>query len=272
MKKKDIGIKIIMWISCLIFLIPLYWLLISSVKSDSEITKAPPTFWPHEFIWSNYPEVWDKLNFVQIFSNSIFVSVTVTILTVLFCTMAAYSLSKKKILGKNIILLGLVATMTVPPMTLLIPLYFIIMKVGLYNNLLGLILPFCVTVFGIFFMKQYIDDVPDEILESGKIDGAGEFRIFFKLLLPVIGPALATLAIITFVDNWNSFTMPLVLIQDESKYTLPLKLATISADTVATPWSKILAANVITMLPVIILFLATQKKFIQGIMDGAVKG
>lgn len=272
MKKTDIPVKIVLWCSCIIFLIPIYWLLISSVKSDSEITKAPPTFWPENFVWSNFPEVWEKLDFVQIFSNSIFVSVTVTILTVLFCTMAAYSLSKKRIAGKNIILLTLVATMTVPPITLLIPLYFIIMKVGLYNQLIGLIFPFCVTVFGIFFMKQYIDDVPDEILESAKIDGAGEFRIFFKIVLPLIGPAIATLSIITFVDNWNSFTMPLVLIQDESKYTLPLKLAMISSDTVATPWSKILAANVITMIPVILLFLATQKKFIKGIMDGSVKG
>lgn len=272
MKKRSIFLQSAMWLLCILFMLPLYWLFISSVKSDREITRFPPTFWPTEFHWMNFPDIWERLKFSQTFFNSAFVSLSATLLILLFSTMAGYAFAKKRIVGKNFLLTMLVGTMTVPPIALLLPLYFIITKVGMYNSLYGLILPFAVTVFGIFFMKQYIDDVPNEVLESARIDGCSEGRIFFQIVVPLVKPAIATLAIITFVDNWNSFTMPLVLIQDPNKYTLPLKLAMISSDTVAIPWSKILAANLITIVPVVALFLSMQNFFIKGIMDGSVKG
>lgn len=269
---KKIGVQSIMWLSCFIFLLPLYWLFISSVKTTSEITSFPPTFWPNHFEWSNFTLIWDRLDFTQTFMNSIIVSVSTTVLSTLFGAMAGYALSKKRIFGKNVLFQLLIGTMTVPPAVLLLPLFFIIIKFGFYDSLLSLILPFGVTVFAIFFMKQYIDDVPDELLEAARIDGCNEFRIFFQIVMPLIKPALTTLVIIEFVNNWNSFAMPLVLLQSEEKFTLPLKLAMLSSETVAIPWSQILAANVLTILPVVILFILLQRYFIKGIMDGAVKG
>jgi ABC-type glycerol-3-phosphate transport system permease component len=269
---KKYTVQGLMWMLCFIFLMPLYWLFISSVKTDSEITRFPPTFWPEQFKWSNFTLIWDKLDFTQTFMNSIVVSVFATILITIFGTMAGYALSKKHIFGKNALFMLLVGTMTVPPPALLLPLYFIIIKFGMYDSLLSLILPFGVTVFAIFFMKQYIDDIPDELLEAARMDGCSEFRIFFQIVLPLIKPAVTTLVIIEFVNNWNSFTMPLVLLQSEEKYTLPLKLAMLSSETVAIPWSQILAANLLTILPVVILFILLQRYFIKGIMDGAVKG
>ncbi|UCZ52834.1 carbohydrate ABC transporter permease [Bacillus shivajii] len=271
-KKKNLGLQAMLWTLCIIFLLPLYWLFVSSLKSDSEITRFPPTFWPEEFYWSNFVEIWGRLNFTQTFMNSIIVSVSVTILIVIFSTMAGYALSKKKIIGKNMILVVLVATMTVPPTALLLPLYFIITKFGMYDSLLSLIIPFGVTVFGVFFMKQYMDDVPDELIEASRIDGCSEFRIFWQIIVPLVKPAIVTLVIIEFVNNWNSFTMPLVLLQSESNYTLPLQLGIIASESVAIPWSQILAANLLTVLPVVVLFLVLQRQFIKGIMEGAVKG
>ncbi len=271
-KRQKYGLQAIMWVLMFVFMLPLYWLLVSSVKTDREITTFPPTFWPEHWEWSNFPNIWDRLDFTQTFMNSIIVSVSATILITFFATMAGYALSKKRILGKNFLFMILVGTMTVPPPALLLPLYFIIIKLGMYDSLISLVLPFAVTVFGIFFMKQYIDDIPDELIEAARIDGAGEFRIFFQLVVPLIKPALTTLVIIEFVNNWNSFTMPLVLLQSADKYTLPLKLAMLSNESVAIPWSQILAANALTIVPVVVLFIVLQRYFIKGIMDGAVKG
>ncbi|MCA0984743.1 carbohydrate ABC transporter permease [Halobacillus yeomjeoni] len=270
--KHPILLQVFMWTLTVIFLMPIYWLFISSVKSDREITQFPPTFWPKEFHWENFPLIWDRLDFTQTFWNSILVTVSATILITIFATMAGYALSKKHIFGKNVLFMILVGTMTVPPPALLLPLYFIIIKLGMYDSLISLIIPFGVTVFGVFFMKQYIDDVPDELLEAARIDGCGEFRIFFQVVLPVIKPAITTLVIIEFVNNWNSFTMPLVLLQSEDKFTLPLKLAMLSSESVAIPWSQVLAANLLTIVPVVVLFIVLQRFFIKGIMDGAVKG
>ncbi len=272
MKKQGVIFQILMWTMCVLFMMPIYWLFISSVKSDREITRFPPTFWPEEFHWENFVHIWSRLDFTQTFANSLIVSVSATILITIFATTAAYALSKKRIFGKNVLFMILVGTMTVPPPALLLPLYFIIIKFGLYDSLLGLILPFAVTVFGIFFMKQYMDDIPDELIEAARMDGCGEFRIFFRIIVPIIKPAITTLIIIEFVNNWNSFIMPLVLLQSEEKYTLPLKLAMLTSESVAIPWSQILAANLITIIPVVVLLIGLQRYFIKGIMDGAVKG
>ncbi|TFE29514.1 carbohydrate ABC transporter permease [Cohnella luojiensis] len=272
MKTKNITQTIVLWMIGIIFLLPIYWLFVSSLKSDSEITRFPPTFWPETIVWSNYPEIWELLKFQVSFTNSFLVTVPTVILTVLFSSMAGYAFSKKRFLGKNTLFVLLIATMTVPPTVLLLPLYFIITKLGMFDSLIGLIVPFSVTVFAIFFTKQYIDDIPNEMLEAAKVDGSSDFHTFFTIVMPLLRPALTALIIIDTVQNWNSFTMPLVLLQSEDKFTIPLKLALMAQDTVAIPWSKILAANVLSLLPVLILFLSLQKQFVAGLMAGSVKG
>ncbi|ALS27134.1 sugar ABC transporter ATP-binding protein [Paenibacillus sp. 32O-W] len=272
MNASKVAQTIVLWTIGILFLLPLYWLFVSSLKSDSEITRFPPTYWPETFVWSNFPEIWEQLNFHVSFSNSFIVSVPTVFLTVLFSSMAGYAFSKKRFLGREALFTFLIATMTVPPTVLLLPLYFIITKMGMFDSLIGLIIPFSVTVFAIFFTKQYIDDIPTDMLEAAKVDGSGDFRTFFTIIIPLIRPALTALIIIDFVQNWNSFTMPLVLLQSEDKFTIPLKLALMSQDTVATPWSKILAANLLSLMPVLILFLAMQKHFVAGLMAGSVKG
>ncbi len=273
MAKKNFILRTIMvMIIAVMFLFPLYWFLISSLKSDFEMSLSVPTLFPKELYFENFVTVWDRLQFLDVFKNSIFVSVITTAMIILFCSMGGYALAKKNIVGKKVLTTLIVATMIVPPTVLLMPLYFIITQIGLFDNLWGLILPFSVTSFGIVFMKQYIESLPDELIEAARIDGCNEYRIFFEIVMPLLKPSIATLAIIEFANNWNSFMMPLVLIKDSTLYTIPLKLAYITNSTDIMSWSTVLAANVLAIIPVVILFLFTQKLFVSGIMAGAVKG
>ena len=162
--------------------------------------------------------------------------------------------------------------MTIPATVLLLPLFTVITKIGMYDKLISLIFPFSVTVFGIFFMKQYAEDIPDSLIEAARIDGCREFGIFIKIVVPLLKPGITSLAIIEFVNNWNSFTMPLVLLKSSENFTLPLRLGMLSKETVAVPWSNIMAANVLVVLPVVIIFMLLQKQFVKGIMGGAIKG
>ncbi|MDQ0913927.1 carbohydrate ABC transporter permease [Paenibacillus sp. V4I5] len=272
MKNKNVLPTITLWAIGIVFLIPIYWVLVSSLKSDEDIVKFPPTFFPDTLVWNNYPDIWSKLNFGVTFTNSLVVAVPTVILTVLFSSMAGFAFSKKRFLGRDVLFSGLIATMIIPPTVLMLPVYFIITKLGMFDSLLGLILPFSVSVFAIFFTKQYIDDIPDEMLEAAKMDGAGDFRTFVQIIIPLIRPAITALVIIDFVQNWNSFTMPLVLLQSESHFTLPLKLAMMLSNSDNVPWSKILAANVLSLIPALAVFLVLQKQFVNGLMAGAVKG
>ena len=255
----------------LIFLLPLYWLVVSSIKPDIDILKNPPSFVPLKVTFEHYVNAWKRLDYIRTFMNSFIISSVTTALIILFSTMAGYVMSKKQFAGKKMMLSTVIATMIVPPTVLILPNFFIIDRLGMSDSLIGLILPFGVTSFGIFFMKQYMDDVPTSIIESARIDGCGDFKILFKIIFPLIIPGVATLGLIEFVNNWNSFVMPLVLLKTESKFVLPLKLAALSTATDVPSWGLILAGNVLTIMPIVILFLLLQKFFIKGIMDGAVK-
>lgn len=261
-----------LWLFVIAFVLPLYWLFTSSVKTDQEITQFPPTIWPHHVVWSNFIKAWQVLHFGTALMNTLLVCLTVTSLIVVFATLAGYAFSKKNFYGKNVLLMFLVGTMVVPPTVLLLPLYFVITKLGMYDSLVALVLPFSITVFSILFMKQYMDEIPDDLLEAAKIDGASDWAIFTKIILPLIGPAAASVFLIEFVNNWNSFTMPLVLLQNPQKFTISLRLGELVSQNVAVPWSSIMAGNVLTVLPVLVIFLLLQKYFIRGIMAGAVKG
>lgn len=271
-KLKTLLLNIFVIFITILFLIPIYWLIISSFKTGTEVTAVPVTLFPQKFTLDNFYYVWKFLKFDLTFLNTILVCVPVTFLIVVFSTMAGYALAKKDFPGKNLVMTLLIATMVIPATVLLLPLFFIINSFGMYDSLLGLVIPFSVTVFGIFFMKQYISDIPEDLIKAASIDGANEFQIFTKIVLPLSKPGIMTLAIIEFVNNWNSFTMPLVLINSPDKYTLPLKLTQLVQSQESLNWAQIMAANLLTVIPVIIIFLILQKYIIKGVMAGAVKG
>ena len=253
-----------------LMVLPLYWMFTSAFKTDSEITRPRPTLWPQVWVWGNFSEIWKS--FARPCFNSFIVSTSCTALIVILSTLAGYALAKKRFVGRGAFFAILVGTMLIPPSVLIVPLYCIISAIGLVDTLTGLVLPFAVTAFGIFLMRQFAAEIPDSLLESARIDGWGEVMIFWRVALPLLKPAMAVLAIIEFVNNWNSFTVPFVLINSVEKKTLQLALADLRMAYEITPWSKVMAASVITVAPILILFLFFQRGIIRHIMRGALKG
>ena len=251
-------------------MVPLYWMVTSAFKTDAEITSPTPTLWPRTWVWENFSG--PAKAFVRPCVNSFIVSASCTGLIVILSTLAGYALAKKRFLGRGAFLTIVVGTMLIPPAVLIVPLYCIISAVGLTDSLSGLVLPFAVTAFGIFLMRQFAAEIPDSLLESARIDGWSEWGIFRRIVLPLLKPAIAILAIIEFVNNWNSFAVPFVLINSPEKRTLQLALADLRMAYEITPWSQVMAASVITVTPILVLFLVFQKGIIRHIMRGAVKG
>lgn len=250
--------------------LPLYWMAVSAFKTSAEVTQPEPTLWPRVWTWGNFAGVWGR--FARPMLNSFVVSASCTLLIVLFSAMAGYALAKKDFVGRRAFLAGVVGAMLIPPTVLIVPLFFVVRAVGLLDSLAGLVLPFAVTGFGVFLMRQFAAEIPDSLLESARIDGWGEWAIFRRVALPLLKPPIAALAVIEFVNNWNSFTVPFVLITSDEKYTLQLALAGMIHGYEIVPWSEVMAASVITVLPILALFLLFQRGIIRHIMQGAVKG
>ncbi|MEV5407510.1 carbohydrate ABC transporter permease [Thermopolyspora sp. NPDC052614] len=244
---------------------PLAWMLLGSVKSDAEIRRIPPTWLPEQVTLENYEELFTRLDFPQYFANSVLVTGTITLGNLLFCSMLGYALAKIDFAGRRALFALVVGTLMVPGMVTFIPLFVLISNLGLVDSYAGMILPYLAGPFGVFLMRQFISGLPDEVFDAARVDGAGEARIFARIALPLSRPALATLAILTFLAQWNSFLWPLVVAQTESRYTLPVALALYSIGQNQIRYGLLLAGAVIVVIPVMVVFLALQRFFVQGI-------
>src|SRR5437879_5644946 len=204
---------------------PFAWMLVSSAKPPGEILRVPPTWWPAHATLDNYRELFARLNVTIYLTNSVLVAAAVTLGNLVFCSMVGYVLAKINFVGRRVLLVLVLGIMMVPGMVTFVPLFILVSNLGLTNTYLGLILPFLVGPVGIFLMRQFISGLPDELIDAARVDGAGELRIFARIVMPLCGPALATLSILTFLGSWNNFLWPLVVAQTEDKYTLPVALA-----------------------------------------------
>lgn len=250
---------------------PFVWMVLGSFKPDAEIRRVPPTWWPERATWDNYVQLFDRLDFPTYFFNSLLVAVVVTLGNLVLASMVGYALAKLDFPGKRLLFALVVGTLMVPGMATFIPQFVLVTNLGLTNTYPGLILPFLVTPLGIFLMRQYISGLPDELIQAARVDGAGELRIFARIILPLCGPALATLAILTFLASWNNFLWPLVVAQTEDMYTLPIALALYSTGQNQTEYGVLLAGAVVIVLPVVIVFLILQRYFTQGIATTGIK-
>ena len=271
---KRFGAKTILYVllvaAASMAMLPLYWMLTCAFKTDAEITRPTPTFWPETWVWDNFSAVWQS--FARPTLNSLIVSGACTLLIVFLSALAGYALAKKRFMGRGALFAVLVGIMLIPPSVLVVPLYCVIKSIGLLDTLTALVLPFSVTAFGIFLMRQFAAEIPDSLIESARVDGWGEFAIFRRVALPLLLPPMAVLAIIEFVNNWNSFTVPFVLIHSAEKKTLQLALADLRMAYEITPWSHVMAGSVLSVAPILVLFLIFQRGIIRTIMRGAVKG
>jgi multiple sugar transport system permease protein len=252
-------------------LAPFAWMFLGSIKPTDEIVANPSVWLPHSPTLGNFEQLLSKQNFALYFFNSTLVAVTCVGGNLLFSSMAGYAFAKLEFAGKRL-LFGLVLTMLIiPGVTTFVPLFVLVSNLGLSNSYLGLILPFVVTPLGVFLMRQFINDIPDSLVEAARLDGAGDARIFLGVIVPLCRPPLATLAILTFLAQWNNFLWPLVIAQTEDHYTLPVALALFSVGANGTNYGLLLAGAVTVVTPIVLLFLVLQKQFIQGIANTGLK-
>jgi len=252
-------------------LIPFAWMFLGSVKPQAELLRRPPTWWPESTTWENFQAWFTRLDFGTFFVNSVVVATFTVLGTLVFCSMVGYALAKLDFPGKRALFVCVLVTLMVPGVVTFVPLFVVVSKLGMVSTYPALILPFLAGPLGVFLMRQFIREIPDSLIEAARIDGASEIRIFARIVMPLCGPALATLAILTFLSSWNNFLWPLVVAQSEDMYTLPVALSLYSVGQNATNYGVLLAGSVLIITPVLLLFVALQRHFTQGIAATGIK-
>ena len=250
---------------------PFVWMLLSSFKTFGEILRSPPTWWPLDPTLDNYSVLLGRLDFPAYFVNSTVVAVATTAGNLLFCAAAGYALAKLRFPGSRLLFAVVLGTIMVPGIVTLVPLFVLVSNLGLVNTYAGLVLPFLAQAFGVFLMRQFMLSIPDDLLEAARIDGAGEWRIFWRIVLPLSRPPLATLGILTFLASWNNFLWPLVVATTESRYTLPVALALYSVGQNRARYDLLLAGSVLIVVPVLVVFVLLQRHFVRGIATTGLK-
>src|SRR4051794_29030870 len=255
----------------LVTVMPFVWMLLGSIKPDGEILNDPGGWLPHSPTLANYRQWFVGLHIGTYFRNSAIVAVVTVLGNLVFCSMVGYALAKLDFPGKRALFTLVMVTLMVPGVVTFVPLFVVVAKLHLINTYAGLILPFLTSPIGVFLMRQFMRSIPDELLEAARIDGAGEMRIFLRIVMPLCGPPLATLGILTFLASWNNFLWPLVVAQNQDKYTLPVALALYAVGQNATQYGLLLAGSVVVVVPVLALFLFLQRHIMQGIAMTGIK-
>jgi multiple sugar transport system permease protein len=266
-----VRLHLVLIVGFIVMVIPFVWMILGSFKTTGELRQTPPTWIPENPTLDNYRDLFDRLNFPRYFFNSALVATVVTVGNLLFASMAGYAFAKLEFPGKRVLFVLVLSTLMIPAFVTFMPLFVLVSNLGLANTHAALILPFLATAFGVFLMRQYILGIPDELLDAARIDGAGEYTIFFRVVLPLCGPALATLAVLTFVSQWNSFLWPLVVATTEDMYTLPVALALFATGQQESNLALQLAGATVVVLPMIVLFFAMQRYVIQGVARTGIK-
>jgi multiple sugar transport system permease protein len=249
---------------------PVLWLVSASFMTRADITETPIHLVPPEWRPQNYVDIFrGGANLGRYFVNSLIVTSSVVVLNVFFCSLTGYSLAKFRYPGRNLIFTGIMGTIMVPFNVIVVPLYLIVRQFGWIDTYQALIVPYGMSAFGIFLMRQFIAGIPDDYIAAARVDGASEPRIFLQIILPLARPAITTLAILTFVANWDEFLWPLVVINSDAHRTLPIGLARFLGQ-YENQWHLLMAGSVIAALPVVILFLGMQRRFLESL--GALSG
>lgn len=267
---KKILLHIFLIFIAVITLIPFVWMISASFMLDGHASVFPPRFIPDQFTFIQYQRLFERLSIARNFFNSLVLSILVTLVSLTFNSMAGYAFAKYKFKGKDKLFNLLLSSMIIPAQVTMLPLFLMLKSMGFINTYMAIIIPGLANIFGIFLIRQYCLSIPDSLIEAARIDGASDFLIYRKIILPLLTPVLATLAIFTFLGTWNDFLWPLIVMTDDSMYTLPVALANLMLEHTKDP-ELMMAGSVVTILPVIIVFLALQKYYMKGIMMGSVK-
>ncbi|MBV9391962.1 MAG: carbohydrate ABC transporter permease [Verrucomicrobia bacterium] len=255
---------------CIFFLTPVLWSVFSAFQSSGNLFTFPPSFDPRSFTLENFRAVFATGNVPQYALNSFIVATLSSLLTVMASAMAGFALAKYKFLGRQFILMLIISVLLVPLQVLMVPVFLVLKTLGWVNNLIGIIIPPAATATGTFMMRQYMVGIPDDVLEAARIDGATDWKIFWRVILPLSAPALGAVCILSFTWRWNDYLWPLIVINSQQNFTLQLSLANLIG-TNTVEWGTLLAYATLVMIPVLIVFLCFQRYFLKGSLAGSVK-
>lgn len=251
-------------------LFPLIWMVAISLTPAGAAARVPPPWWPEAPTLIHYRLLFEQLNIARYVWNSVLVAGLTTLLSLLLNSLAGYAFAKLRFAGRERLFRLLLAALVIPGQAAMLPLFLMLKGLGLVNTFAGLIIPGMASIFGIFLIRQYALSIPDSLLDAARIDGAGEFRIFWSLVLPLCKPVLVTLTMFTFIGCWNDFMWPLIILTGAERYTLPVALANLMGEH-AQDTELMMAGAVLTVLPVIVLFVLLQRYYMAGLVAGALK-
>jgi multiple sugar transport system permease protein len=252
-------------------LVPFAWMISSSLKNNNEVFTVPTQWIPRDFQWHNYVDIWSRIPMTTYLRNSLFLSLTITFLQVLTGSFAAYGFSKVRWRGRDALFIAYIATIAVPWQAYMVPQYVMLQKAGLVNTFWSLILLQAFGAFGVFLLRQYYLTIPDELCEAARIDGLSEYGIYRRIILPLSKPALASLALLTFVATWNDYMGPFIYLTSNELWTVQLGLKSF-VGLFDGDYAMIMTGSVISVVPILVIFLLGQKYFIQGIATSGLKG
>lgn len=265
-------VYVLLTLGLLITVVPFVWMLLGSLKTQSELVQEPPTWLPADPTLGNYSRMWTKLDFPRFFLNSAVIAGTITVANLVFTSMVGYALAKLRFAGRDKLFLLVMGTLLVPTSVTVVPLFVLITKLGLLDTYWAVILPSAAAPVGVFLMRQFMLGIPNDLIEAGRVDGASEWFIFWRIVMPLSVPALAANAIITFLPAWNALLWPLIVLQSQDKYTLPVALAIFAKGQFQADYGLLMAGSVVLVVPVIGLFLLLQKRFTQSVAMTGIKG
>ncbi len=262
---------IILTAAAVTLVFPFLWMISGAFKDALEVVKMPPQLLPSKFSFDNFIEIREYFPIERFLLNSVFVSTVTTVLQLLFCSMAAFVFAKFRFRGREALFMLYLVTLMIPKQVTLVPLFIIFSRMQLTDTMLGLILPDIFSAFGTFLLRQHMMTIPDSFMEAAYMDGASHLKVFSRIILPLSKPALATFGIFGFMNSWNNYLWPLIIINSKELMTLPLGLTKLTGRW-ATEWNVLMAGNVISFIPIFIVYLFAQKYFIKGLTLGGNKG
>ncbi|WP_135550514.1 carbohydrate ABC transporter permease [Paenibacillus cymbidii] len=271
MKPADIVKPVVLGAAAVLMIFPIYWMITGSFKPNLSLWATPPEWVPHRVTMQHFTELFDKKPTLRWLFNSVYAAGVSVLFIVLFCAMAGYAYAKKTFPGHHVLFFFIIATMMMPRQVTLIPLYRLVSDWGLLDSYTGLILPGLAYPFGVFLIRQFVRYIPDELLQAASIDGAGELRIFFRIVVPLIAPALGALAIFAFMAEWNDYIWQLIVLQKDTMKTLPLGVSGLIRQDLSINYGLAMAGGTVASVPLIAFFLTFQKSFIRGVALGSEK-
>jgi multiple sugar transport system permease protein len=264
---------ILVGLGALTMLLPFYFMFVFATHSVSEIFRLPPPLWFGDKFSANYESLMSTLPFWRNLWNSLYIALVSTVAVLFFCSLAGYAFAMYNFKWREQLFAVLMGTMLIPATLNLIPFFVVASLLGWVGKPVALWLPGAANAFGIFLMRQYIGSaIPKELLDAARIDGATEFQIFYRIVLPLVRPALGTLGLITFISNWNSFLTPLIILTDPDTLTAPLALRTLQSGRGSDDWGVIMTGTVIAVLPLMVVFVFASRQIIEGLTQGSTKG